>query len=118
MPGRMCGSKFMTDPQVRSYALAYLLKGKMDPTYAADEFEPMLGLLSLRFEREFCSRGTNEAGLHLGRLRLRVMKARPRLWLAWRTSCSVATMSCALPRRSPHVRAHDSTLSDSTQTNA
>jgi hypothetical protein len=90
----------------------------MDPNYAPDEFEPMLRLLSLRFKREFYSHGTNEASLHLWRLRLRLTKERTRLRLASRAACSVATMSYAMPRRSPYVPAHDSTLSDSTQTNA
>jgi hypothetical protein len=78
----------------------------------------MLRLLSLRFKREFYSHGTNEASLHLWRLRLRLTKERTRLRLASRAACSVATMNYAMPRRSPYVPAHDSTLSDSTQTNA
>ena len=43
MPGRMRGSKFMTDPQVLSRPIAYLFRGKVTPTFAPLRFEGELG---------------------------------------------------------------------------
>ena len=61
--------------------LAYLLQLVEGPTYTPDEYEPMLRLLSRRFEGELWSYGSYEADLEFGRMRLRVVKDRSRLRL-------------------------------------
>lgn len=72
----------MNDPKIlRQQPLAYLFKVKVGPTHSPDEFEPMLRLLSQRFEGELWSHGSCEADLEFGRMRLRVLKDRSRLGL-------------------------------------
>ena len=55
---------------------AYLFRVAQMPTYTAEEFEPMLRLLSLRFTGEVWSCGSYEADILIGRMRLRVVKMR------------------------------------------
>jgi glycosyltransferase involved in cell wall biosynthesis len=57
---------------------AYLFKVVEGPTYKAEEFEPTLRLLSLRFTGELWSYGSYNADMTFGRMRLRVVKDRSR----------------------------------------
>src|SRR3982074_304134 len=92
--------------------VAYLFKVVEGPTYTPDEFEPMLRLLSRRFQGELWSYGSYEADMEFGRMRLRVVKDRSRLRLlnfgrfARRVLGRARELSRALPRR-PVVTSYD-----------
>jgi len=61
--------------------VAYLYQVVEGPTYATDEYEPALRLLSERFHGELWSYGSYEADMKFGSMRLRVVKAKSRLRL-------------------------------------